>query len=107
MCSLSNNFDDFQYLILSTNINFDVMAVSESRIIKNKQSLVDINLPDCSYEFCPTESSARGTLLDMGNHLSYKLRKDLSIYKSYELESTFPEICIPKKTKIIIINHER
>ena len=39
ICSLSKNFDDFQLLIQSTNIDFDVVASSESRIIKNKPSL--------------------------------------------------------------------
>ena len=53
-CSLSNNFDDFQLLIQSTNIDFDVIAISESRIIKNKPSVVDTNLPNYSYEFCST-----------------------------------------------------
>ena len=40
--SRSKNFD-FQYLIQSTNIDFNVIATSETRI-KNKSSVVDINL---------------------------------------------------------------
>ena len=35
MCSLPKNFDDFQYLIQSTNIYFDAIAISEPRINKN------------------------------------------------------------------------
>ena len=50
-----------------------------------------------SFEFTPTESSAGGTLLYVANHLSYKPRLDLNIYKSNELESTFIEILNPKK----------
>ena len=34
--------------------------------------------------------------------INYKLRQDLYIYKSSELESTFVEIINPKKTNIII-----
>lgn len=68
----------------SANIDSYVNIISESKIIKNKQLIVEINLPDYSFEFCPTESSAGGTLLYIGNHLSYKVRKDLSIYKSCE-----------------------
>ena len=75
------NFDDFQHLIQSTNINFYVTAILESRTTENKQSVVDKNVSDYSYEFCPTESSAGGTLLYMGNYLSYKLRKGQIIYK--------------------------
>ena len=55
-----------------------------------------------SHEFCPTESSAGGTLLYIRNHLSYKPRNDLSIYKPTELESSFIEISNPKRSNIII-----
>ena len=34
--------------------------------------------------------------------MSYKTWNDLKIYKSFELESTFIEICNPKKTNVII-----
>ena len=37
----------------------------------------------------------------IGNHLSKKLRKDPSIFKPFELESTFIKICYPKKTNIV------
>ena len=48
------------------------------------------------------EANAGGTLIYIRNHLSYKTRIDLNIYKSFELESTFTEICTTKKTNIII-----
>ena len=53
-------------------------------------------------EFTPTESSAGGTLLYIANHLSYKSRNDLNIYKKSELESTFIEVINPQKSNIII-----
>ena len=33
-CSISNKFDDLEHLIQSTNNYFDIIAVSESRLIK-------------------------------------------------------------------------
>lgn len=42
------------------------------------------------------ESSANSTLLSGRNRLSYKLRKDLSIWKSYEPETTSIEFKSPK-----------
>ena len=36
-CSLSKNFDDLEYLLKTTNMNFDIIAISETRITKNKQ----------------------------------------------------------------------
>ena len=83
MYSLPKNVDDFQYLIQSTNIDFNVIDISESKIIENKQSVVDIKHPNYSYEFCPTESSASATLQYIGNHLSSKpLRKNDQFSKS-------------------------
>ena len=100
--SLSKNIDNFEHLIQSTKTDFDIIAVSESRITKNKLPPIDISIPNYSYEFCPTEANAGGTLIYIRTRLSYKTRNDLKIYKSFELESTFIEICNTKKTNIIV-----
>ena len=96
--SLSKNIDDFEHLVQSTKTDFDIIVVSESRMLPP----IDISIPNYSYESCPTEANAGGTLIYIRNHLSYKTRNDLKIYKSFELESTFIEICNTKKTNIII-----
>ena len=61
-----------------------------------------MNLNNYSFEFTPTETSASGTLLYIANHLSYKCRNGLNIYKNNELEPTFTEIVNPKKSNIIV-----
>ena len=101
-CSLSKKIDDFERLIQSTKTDFDIMAVSESRVTKNKLPPIHISIPNYSYEFCPTKANAGGTVIYIRNHLSYKTNNDLKIYKSFELELTFIEICNPKNTNIII-----
>ena len=60
-----------------------------------------MNLNNYSFEFIPTETSAGGTLLYIANHLLYKCRNDLSIYKKTELESTFIEI-VNTKNQILL-----
>ena len=80
------NFEDLEYLLDSASFNFDVIAISETRITKNKASIDNIELTNYSYEHCPTESSAGGTRLYIGNHLLYKTRNNLNIYTSAELE---------------------
>ena len=55
------------------------------------------NLSNYSIEYTTTEIHAGGTLLYISNDLAYKPRKDLNIYKTHELESTFIEIINPKK----------
>ena len=57
----------------------------------------NINLRNYAVEFTPSESSARGILLYIASHLSYKPRPDLNIYKSNQLESTSVEIINPKR----------
>ena len=100
--SLPSNIEELQYLLDKTKIDFDIIGISESRIKKDKSPINSINLKSYSYESCPTESSAGGTLLYISNHLSYKPRNDLCIYKSTELQSTFIEILNTKKTNVIV-----
>ena len=64
--------------------------------------LNNLNLNNYYFEFTPTETCAGGTLLYIANHLSYKCRNDLNIYKKNELESTFIQIVNPKKSNIIV-----
>ena len=62
-CSLSKNVEDLEYLIKSTNINFDIIAMSETRILRDTNIVKNINIPNFSFEFTPIESTAGGTLL--------------------------------------------
>ena len=87
------------YLVQSANVDFNIIAVSESRI--NKFPPINISIPNYFYEFCPEKANAGDTLIFTRNHLSYKTRNDLESYKSCELESLFIEIFNPKKTNII------
>ena len=61
-----------------------------------------MSLDNYSFESTTTETSAGGTLLYIANHLSYKCRNDLNIYKKSELESAFIEIVNPRKSNIIV-----
>ena len=104
-CSLTKNFDDLQHLLSFTKKNFDIIAISETRIIKQVSLLNNLNLNNYSFEFTPTETSAGGTLLYIANNLSYKCRNDLNIYKKNELESTFIEIVNPNILVGVIYRH--
>ena len=97
-CSLNKNFDDLN----CTKKSFDIIAITETRIPKQVSLSNNLNLNNYSFEFTPTETSAGGTLLYIANHLSYKCRSDLNIYKKNELESTFIEIVNTRKSNIIV-----
>ena len=94
-CSLNKNFEELQNLLQSTNIQFDVIAITKTRITQNTSVTQNIELRNYSFEHT-------GTLLYIASHLSYKTRSDLNIYKKFELESTFVEIINPKKSNIIV-----
>ena len=94
-CSLTKNTEEPEYQIDKISFHFDVIGISESSIKKNKSPINSINLKDYSHETCPTEYSAGWILLYISNHLFYKPRGDLCIYKSAELESTCNEILNP------------
>ena len=83
-------------------MNFDIISISETRITKNIHKISNINLNNYAFGFTPTESSAGGPLIYVANHLAYKPRNDLQIYKKHDLESNFTEIINPKKSSIVI-----
>ena len=95
-CSLNKNLEKLQNSLQSANTQFDVTAITETRIMKSTSITQNIELSNYSFEHTPTESSAGSTLL------SYKTRCDLNICKKIELESSFVEIINPKKLNIIV-----
>ena len=102
-CSLNKNFNELEHLLSCTNKNFDVIAISETRITKNISLTNNLIMNNFSFEFTPTVSSAGGTLLYVANQLSNKPGLDLNIYKSNELESTFIKILNSKKLILLSV----
>ena len=88
-------------------MNFDITAISETRITKNVNKIPNINFNNYVFELTPTESLARGTLIYTANHLADKPRNDLQIYKKRDLESTFTEVINPKKSNITTVCIDR
>ena len=99
---LSKNSEDLDYMLKTTNTNFKIIAISQTRILKNTIIVKSINIPNFSYEYNPTESTTGGTLLYIEDHLAYQKRNDLNIYEKNYLESTFIEITNPSKTNIFV-----
>ena len=71
-CSLNKNFDDLAYLLTCTKNNFDIIAVSETRISKKTSLTSNVKSNNYSFESTLTKSSAGGTMLYISNRLSYK-----------------------------------
>ena len=87
-------FDD-QHLLSCTKKK-KLTAISETRITKNVSRSSNLKLNNYSFEFNPAETSEGGIFLYIANHLSYKCRNDLNIYKKNELKSTLLKLSIQK-----------
>ena len=101
-CFLCKKFDNLEYLLKTSITNFDTIVFQRPGYKKNNKIVKNINIPNFSYEFTPTESTAGGTLIYIADHLAYQKRNDLIIYAKNYLESTFIEIINPSKTNIIV-----
>ena len=103
VCSLIKNFDDFNILLNDLNVNFHILAITESCIKKDSLSLINLQLDNYSVEQTPTETSAGGILLYMSKRLSYQLRNDRKFCHPRKIESIFIEILCSKSTNIIVV----
>ena len=63
VCSLTKNFDDFNILLNDLNVNFDILAITESHIKIDSSSPVNLHLENYSLDQTPTKTAAGGTLL--------------------------------------------
>ena len=100
--SLSKNFDNFNHLINELKLEFDILGISESRILKSQSLNTNVSLQNYVIEQTPTESTAGGALLYINKRHSYKTHPDLAIYKPKKLESIFVEVVLPKKSNLIV-----
>ena len=100
--SLPFYFEEIYTVLTSNNLKFDILCISETILKLNKTSLASISFPGYNRAYTTTELGNGGTVLYIKNDIKYKLRKDLQIYKSKELQSTFIEVIEPGKNKIII-----
>ena len=91
--SLSFHIEELTTHISEHNLTFDIFGVSETKLRLNKAPL--------NFEFTATECNNGGTAIYIKKGLNYKLRKDLDIYKSKQLEATFIEVNL-KNEKIVI-----
>ena len=54
----NKNVEYLELFLDSFQIWFNVILVTETRILKNKFAVTNINLTNFSYEYLPTESSS-------------------------------------------------
>ena len=101
--SLALHIGKLKLFLRLIKTKLDIICISKSRITKNNSStLLNINLPGYNFEDTPTESKAGSSSMYISGKISYKLRNDLNIYCSKQLESVFIEFLIPNKQSPLI-----
>ena len=100
--SLYFYIEELTTLISEHKLTFHIIAISKSQLKLNKINLNSVLfIPGYNFEFTPTECNNGGTAICIEKGLNYKLRNDLQIYKSKELESTFIEITQNKEIAVV------
>ena len=102
IASLQFHFESLLVLLKLLKFSFDCIAITETKLKTNINPTKDINIPNYHFYSTPSEASKGGTLIYVSDKLISKPRKDLEIYKSKELESTFIEIVVPRGKNIIV-----
>ena len=76
------------------DFDFDVIAITETRLISGKDPIFDLSLSGYNHYRTPTESPKGGVIIYVKNNIDVKRRFDLEkkMYKSGELESVLLEI---------------
>ena len=77
IASLGLHKDEMIAAISLVDVEFDIIAVSETKIIKDQDPIYDISLPGYTPYSTPTESSKGGVLIYVKNNIVVKRRTDL------------------------------
>ncbi len=102
IASLKFHFEELKILLSMLNFEFDCIMITETKLQKNINPRININIPNYHLFHTPTEASKGGSLIYISNKLISKPRKDLEIYEPMKVESTFSEIIIPNGKNIIV-----
>ena len=91
--SIERHIDELRTVLLLLNYQFDIIAISESKLKKGVAPTVNIEIDGyASPMSCPSEACKGGVLLYVINGINAIPRPDLEIYSPKNLESIFVEI---------------
>ena len=76
--SLSANFDNLITLLSEVKISFNIIGISETKIIADKDPVLNIQIPNYHFVSQPSSQTAGGVGFYVGNELEFHSRLDLS-----------------------------
>ena len=98
--SLSANYDSLHQLLTEVNCSFSLIGLSETKILRDRENLMNINLEGYNFIHEPTLSNAGGVGFYVKNEINYIMRNDLS-KSTLDFEMLWIEIIRPMKQNII------
>ena len=104
IASLGAHKDELEAILSQLNFQFDVIGITETRIIKDVTPNYDIKISGYKEYSTPTEANKGGAIIYVSQKYNSKPRKDLDkiMTKSRVLESAFAEIVVPNKKNILL-----
>ena len=104
IASLQKHKDELETILSSLDYKFDIIGLTESKLIKNVKPKFDIKIEGYNCYHTDTESEKGGSMVYVSDSLDSKERKDLQLimYKPGVLESSFVEIINPHTKNILI-----
>ena len=99
--SLQLHIDELQAFLNVLNFKFDIIALCETKLQNEPSANVSIEGYNILI-FTYTEANKGGVCIYVADNLNFKLRNDLNIYESKELELVFIEIVNAKKANNIV-----
>ena len=101
--SIERHIEEFRVILKMIDFNFDIICISESKVIKDCDPKVDISIDGYQTPIStPTESTKGDVLIYVKSGINFKPRNDLNLYKSKELVSLFIEVINKKESNDII-----
>ena len=101
--SLNKHIDDLQKILSQLKYNFDIIGISEHKILKCTTPSNTIEIPGYdNFIFEPTDTNFGGTGFYVKDNLDYVRRSDLEINSPTNYETIFIEIKFPKKKNLIV-----
>ena len=100
---LPYNYEQLHTLLADTDINFDIIDITETRLRTGQEALNNIDIEKYIIEHSTTDANCGGALLYIKEGMTYRIRNELKITKSKELESIFIEIQNNQKQKNVIV----
>ena len=89
--SLPYNYEQLHTLLADTDINFDIIGITETRLRTARKARNNIDIEKYVIEHTTTDASCGRALLCIKEGITYKVRNELKLTKSKELEAIFIE----------------